>query len=47
MDNQTAIGLAVAIAALLLADYVWADLEYATLAAKKLLDLMGWLAFWR
>ena len=47
MDNRTALFLAILIVGFLVADYVWLEWDVLNSAARLLVRLMDWLAFWR
>ncbi|MCB2095739.1 MAG: hypothetical protein H6901_00430 [Rhodobacteraceae bacterium] len=47
MTNRIAIALVLIIAAFFVADHFWLHLDAGAFLARKLLDLIDWVAFWR
>lgn len=47
MNNQIAIGLGVLIVLAVVADQVWLDGSALLFLARKLFDMIEWMAFWR
>ncbi|MEZ5731324.1 MAG: hypothetical protein R3D97_03250 [Paracoccaceae bacterium] len=47
MTNRIAIALAILIAAFFVADHYWLHLDAALFLARRLLDFIEYLAFWR
>lgn len=47
MTNQIALGLALVIVGLLIADWQVFDLSNSLFLARKFAELLEWVAFWR
>ncbi|MFZ1727001.1 MAG: hypothetical protein WBO29_03425 [Albidovulum sp.] len=47
MTNRIAIALALFIALFFVADHFWLHLDAGLNMARKILDLIDWVAFWR
>jgi hypothetical protein len=47
MTNRIAIALALSIALFFAADHFWLHLDAGLIVARKILDLIDWVAFWR